>query len=113
MIKTSQTASVQDYVNFKAEVFSALGDPTRLKIALFLRAGERCVCEIVPHVGLAQPTVSRHLSVLTDCGILRFRKQGNRVLYSITDQRIFKVIDALESGLVSTLQGEVTSRMKS
>jgi DNA-binding transcriptional ArsR family regulator len=112
VVRTSQIASVEDYVNFKADVFRALGDPTRLKIILFLRAGERCVCEIVPHVGLAQPTVSRHLSVLTELGILRSRKQGNRVLYSVTDRRIFNAINALESGFISSLQGEVTSRMR-
>jgi len=112
VIGTSQLASVEDYGNFKADLFSALGDPTRLKIVLFLGAGERCVCEIVPHIGLAQPTVSRHLSVLTDCGILRSRRQGNKVRYSVTDPRIFNVIDALESGFVSSLQGEITSRVR-
>ncbi|MEM1566839.1 MAG: metalloregulator ArsR/SmtB family transcription factor, partial [Candidatus Bathyarchaeia archaeon] len=48
---------------FRAKVFNALADPVRLKILEFLRSGERCVCEIVPYVGTAQPLVSRHLAI--------------------------------------------------
>ena len=65
-----------ELINFKARLFKALGDPTRLKIIEFLRSGEKCVCEIVPHLGLPQPTVSRHLKILRESGLVRFRKDG-------------------------------------
>jgi DNA-binding transcriptional ArsR family regulator len=92
---------------FKAKIFKALSDPVRLDILDFLRDGEKCVCEIIPHVKLIQPVVSRHLKILKDCGILRDRKDGNRRLYSITDQQIFRVIDGVTPELVNTF----TTRM--
>ena len=88
---------------FKAKIFNALSDPVRIEIVEFLRRGEKCVCEIVPHVHLIQPVVSRHLKILKDCGLLKYRKEGNRRLYSITDYRIFEIIDALGSDLVDAL----------
>ena len=56
--------------NFRSTVFKAIADPSRIKIIEFLRNGEKCACEIVEQVGFAQPTVSRHLKVLTDSGFL-------------------------------------------
>lgn len=85
---------------FKAKIFKALSDPVRLQILDFLRDGEKCVCEIIPHVGLIQPVVSRHLKILKDSGILRDKKDGNRRLYSITEQQIFQIIDGITPELV-------------
>ena len=87
----------------KAKIFKALSDPVRLDILEFLRNGERCVCEIIPEAKLIQPVVSRHLKILKDCGMIRDRKEGNRRLYSITDQRIFRIIDDLNPELISSL----------
>lgn len=89
---------------FKAKIFKALSDPVRLNILESLREGEKCVCEIVPLFKLIQPVVSRHLKILKDCGIIKGRKDKNRRLYSIADQRIFKVLDSLDSGFVSLLK---------
>ena len=86
---------------FKAKIFKALSDPVRLDILEFLRGGEKCVCEIIPHAKLIQPVISRHLKILKDCGILRDRKEGNRRLYSITDQHIFGIIDGITPELVN------------
>lgn len=85
---------------FKAKIFRALSDPIRLKILNFLRDGEKCVCEIIPHVAIIQSVVSRHLKILKDSGIVRGRKDGTRRLYSITDQRIFQIIDDITPDLV-------------
>ena len=87
----------------KAKIFKALSDPVRLDILEFLRNGEKCVCEIIPEAKLIQPVVSRHLKILKDCGMIRDRKEGNRRLYSITDQRIFRIIDDLNPELISSL----------
>jgi DNA-binding transcriptional ArsR family regulator len=91
---------------FKSTVFHALSDPIRLEIVSYLRDGEKCVCEIVPHLNLIQPLVSRHLKILKDVGIVRCRKDGTKRMYSIVDSRIFKVVDALTSELVSALTKE-------
>ncbi|MEM1539623.1 MAG: metalloregulator ArsR/SmtB family transcription factor [Candidatus Bathyarchaeia archaeon] len=88
---------------FRAKVFRALADPLRLEILEFLRDGERCVCEIIPHVGLAQPLVSRHLAILKRCGLVRCRKQGNRRLYSVTNPDIFKVIGTVDANFLDAL----------
>jgi DNA-binding transcriptional ArsR family regulator len=86
---------------FKAKLFKALSDPVRLDILEFLRDGEKCVCEIIPHVKLIQPVVSRHLKILKECGAVRYRKDGNKRLYSITDQQIFRIIDSVTPELVA------------
>ncbi len=91
---------------FKSAVFNALSDPIRLEIVAYLRDGEKCVCEIVPHLNLIQPLVSRHLKILKDAGIVRCRKDGTKRIYSIVDQRINAVVDALTPELVETLTKE-------
>jgi DNA-binding transcriptional ArsR family regulator len=96
---------------FKSTVFHALSDPIRLEIAAYLRDGEKCVCEIVPHLNLIQPLISRHLKILKDAGIVRYRKDGTKRMYSIVDPRIFNVVDALTSELISTLTKEVFENM--
>ncbi|MCL5949685.1 MAG: metalloregulator ArsR/SmtB family transcription factor [Candidatus Bathyarchaeota archaeon] len=96
---------------FKAQVFHALSDPDRLEILEFLRDGEKCVCEIVPHLSLIQPVVSRHLKILRDAGLISCRKDGTKRMYSIVDPRIHKSVDALTSELVSVLQKEVMQQM--
>jgi len=96
---------------FKAKIFKALGDPIRLEILEFLRGGERCVCEIVPHLGIVQPLVSRHLKILKNCGLIRDRKDGNKRIYSVTDPRIFKTIDGVTADLKSKLSEIVIARV--
>lgn len=95
---------IENKNRFKAKIFKALSDPVRLNILDFLRDREKCVCEIVPHVKLIQPVVSRHLKILKDVGIIRNRKEGNRRLYSITDQRIFRIIDGLDPEFVGSIK---------
>ena len=95
----------------KAKIFKALGDPIRLEIIEFLRDGEKCVCDIVMHVGIIQPLVSRHLAILKSCGIINDRKKGNRRLYSITDPRIFMTIDAITPELIDALLKRVIEQL--
>src|SRR5512135_1547366 len=96
---------------FKATVFNALADPIRLEIIAYLRDGEKCVCEIVPHLNLIQSLVSRHLKILKDVGVVRCRKDGTKRMYSVTDPRIHDVADALSSELVKSLTKEVMDQM--
>lgn len=60
------------------QVFKALADPTRLEILRLLAAqrGPTCVCDVVAHFGLSQPTISHHLRVLREAGLLRTSKLG-------------------------------------
>jgi ArsR family transcriptional regulator len=74
-----------------AAVAKALGDPVRIQLVDVLRkhAGKVCVCELVPLFELSQPTVSHHLKVLRDAGIVGSERQGLWAYY-------FVVSDALE-----------------
>jgi Predicted transcriptional regulators len=91
---------------FKSTVFHALSDPLRLEIIAYLRDGEKCVCEIVPQLNQIQPLVSRHLKILKDAGIVRCRKDGTKRMYSIVDQRVFAIVDALTNELANSLKKE-------
>jgi DNA-binding transcriptional ArsR family regulator len=74
----------KERLKLKSDVFKAMGHPLRLGIIEFLRDGEKCVCEIVEHVGTEISNVSKHLSVLKKAGILNDRRDGLRMMYSLT-----------------------------
>ncbi|WP_455279330.1 ArsR/SmtB family transcription factor [[Eubacterium] cellulosolvens] len=99
-------------IEFKSMIFRALADPSRLKILNFLRTGERCACEIVPTIGFAQPTVSRHLKVLTDCGILTRRKEGNKMIYSVTSKIIYDLIDLVDSTFIESMSRNIVTNIQ-
>lgn len=66
-------------------VMKALSDPNRVKIVKILQARSMCVCEIQAAIGIAQPTVSSHLKVLEEAGLVSSRKDGLWVNYFPTD----------------------------
>src|SRR4051812_26590226 len=74
-----------------ARAFAALGDPARLRILSLLASatdGEVCVCDLVDPVGRSQPTVSHHLKVLGDSGLIEGDKRGRWVWYRIVPSRL-------------------------
>lgn len=80
-------------------VFGALSDATRLRILKLLERGELCVCNIVKVLGMSQPKVSFHLNVLKSAGLIKDKKQGRWIHYSLDDSDIFKrflILSALE-----------------
>ena len=95
----------------KARIFSALSAPVRLEILEYLRDGEKCVCEIIPHVRLIQPVVSRHLKILKDSGMVKDRKDGNKRLYSITDPRLLEIVDAVTQDLAKDLSRHIIEQI--
>lgn len=68
------------------KVMKALSDKNRLKIVKLLRHRELCVCEIRTGLGLAQPTVSKHLKILEEAGLVVSEKQGLWVNYSLNHE---------------------------
>ena len=80
-----------------ARVLKVLGDPNRIKIIELLRDGEHCQCDIIPFIGQSQPTVSRHLRMLEENGILVSRKDGVKVIYRISDPIVLKIVDLAAS----------------
>ena len=69
----------------KSKFFKALADVTRLRILGLLAFREMCVCEIMVALNLTQPTASHHLGILANVGLLRDRKEGKWVFYSLID----------------------------
>jgi ArsR family transcriptional regulator len=70
-----------------AEQFKALGDETRLGLMMAVAASEgaeACVCDLTPNTGLAQSTVSHHLKLLVDSGLLERTQRGKWAYYSLT-----------------------------
>ncbi|RLI30621.1 ArsR family transcriptional regulator, partial [Candidatus Bathyarchaeota archaeon] len=72
---------------YRVNLLKALANSARLEIIEFLRDGERCVCEIIPILGRAQSTASKHLDILYQAGILDRRTDGKRTLYRIRDPK--------------------------
>ena len=73
-----------------AAVAKALGDPVRLTLVDVLRrhAGKVCVCELVPLFDLSQPTISHHLKVLRDAGLVASERQGLWAYYYVIPRRL-------------------------
>jgi ArsR family transcriptional regulator len=70
----------------KAQLFKALADPNRLRLLSIVKAadgGEACVCDLTEPLALGQPTVSHHLRILVDAGLLRREKRGTWAYYSL------------------------------
>ena len=68
-------------------VMKALSDPNRVKVVKMLQQREMCVCEIQMALGIAQPTVSKHMKVLEDAGLVWSKKEGLWVNYHLADGR--------------------------
>lgn len=66
-------------------LMKALSDPNRVKIISMLVVRELCVCELTALLGVAQPTVSKHLRLLEDAGLVSFRKEGNWIIYRLNE----------------------------
>lgn len=64
-------------------LMKALSDPNRVKIITMLGGRELCVCELTALLKVAQPTVSKHLRILEDTGLVSFRKEGNWMIYRL------------------------------
>lgn len=83
-----------------ARAFKALSDPARLRLFATIasaEAGEACVCDLVDAGNLSQPTVSHHLKVLTDAGLLERERRGSWAFYRVRDESV--------RGLAAILRG--------
>lgn len=86
-----------------ASLFHSLSDPARVAILQHLTLGEHRVRDLTEHLGLAQSTVSAHLSCLKDCGLVSSRPQGRASLYSLTcPEELLGLLAAAETLLGAT-----------
>ena len=80
---------------FKANIFQALGHPTRIAIIEVLRDGELPAGAIIERLGIEQANASQHLSILRAKQIVTSRKEGNQVFYSVRDPLLIEVLDIM------------------
>ena len=79
-----------------SNVFKALGHPARVKMVKALAGGERCVCDLVEAAGLGWSTVSRHLAVLREAGVVADEKRGQQVIYRVALPCVNRFLECLE-----------------
>lgn len=79
----------------KSRLFKALSDETRLRILGLLEVREMCVCEVMVALDLTQPTASHHLGLLENAGLVKARKEGKWVFYSIADSKLVENLHKL------------------
>ena len=69
-----------------ARVFKALCDENRVEIIKLIRDGEKCACEIYDKLDITKPTISHHMKILVDSGIVLARKEGKWTHYSLSNE---------------------------
>ena len=80
-----------DY-DYNAKIIKALSDANRLKIIDILSYGEKCACDILEYFDFSQPTLSHHMKVLAECGIVNTRKDGQWNFYSLNTSNCNKLM---------------------
>jgi Predicted transcriptional regulators len=94
----------QEITNLHADLCSALADPTRLLLLYALSDQPRNVSDLTQELKVPQPTVSRHLKVLREGGLVKATRQGASVQYELTDHRVIDALDILRSVLRERIQ---------
>lgn len=98
---TSTTSSI----DLQAKLFRGFADPSRLSILEALLDQERTVSDLVETTGFTQPNVSNHLSCLRDCGLVTVRQQGRFSYYSLSDDRVAKLLLLADELLADVAKG--------
>ncbi len=80
-----------------AGVFKALADENRIRILKLLQSGEKCACVLLDDLHITQPTLSHHMKILCDSGIVTGRKDGKWMHYSISNEGAEVVVDYLKA----------------
>lgn len=96
----------EEVVRLHAQVCSGLADPNRILIIYSLADGPRSVNEIANHMELPQPTVSRHLKILRERGIVRTERDGQNIFYRLSDHRFVQALDLLRATLADQLKDQ-------
>jgi ArsR family transcriptional regulator len=95
------------YLEAKSKVLKALGHPTRLMIAEELGRGERCVCEFVDMAGADYSTVSRHLNVMKQAGLVEDEKRGQQVFYRLRVPCVLNFMGCVEEVIKSDAERQL------
>jgi DNA-binding transcriptional ArsR family regulator len=92
-------------LSLKAKLFRGFGDSTRLSILESLRQGEKTTSQIVTEANQNQSNISNHLFCLLDCGLVKNRRQGKNIFYSLRDKRVSKLLEESDAILSEIAHG--------
>lgn len=91
--KVKKDMPIDEVLYDLAELFKVFGDSTRIKILYALFQSEMCVCDLAALLGMSQSAVSHQLKVLKHTRLVKFRREGKVVYYSLDDEHIKKIFD--------------------
>jgi len=87
----------KDKLEEMSEIFKALAHPIRLKITCGLIKKNECnVTKMVEHLNVPQPTISQHLNILKNAGIIEGYRKGNQICYKVTNDTVRQIVETLE-----------------
>ncbi len=94
---THTNLSIPDFPNDDilyrvADLFKVFGDATRIRILYTLSGGELCVCDIAEVLGMTQSAISHQLRVLKEKHLVKFRREGKTILYSLADSHVATIL---------------------
>ena len=93
-VASAKAAAIDDTdIDKMSRIFKALGDPTRLGILMTLRGGEMCVCDLAAALALTESAVSHQLRKLRDLSLVRNRRSGPVLYYSLDDDHVVKLLN--------------------
>ncbi len=95
------------YLELRAKIFKALGHPSRLKMVESLFDGELCVCELQAMVGSDISTVSKHLNILKEAGILQDERRGANIYYSLRMKCVANFLSCVEDFVGRRLEEQI------
>lgn len=90
-----------------ALMFKAFCDENRIQIIALLRDGEKCACRLLEEMKITQPTLSHHMKILCDSGVVVGRKEGKWMHYSISEDGLKNVMDYLDELMKNTNMRQV------
>jgi len=96
-------ALVEEVNMLHAQICGSLADPTRILILYSLADSPCCVNDLAERLGVSQPSVSRHLKVLRERGLVTATREGNAVRYALHDRRVIQALDLLRSLMADLL----------
>ena len=102
-VQAALSARLEDTTALRlAETFKALSDPSRVRIVSLLGAAELCVCDLAAALGMSQSAVSHQLRTLRDLRLVRWRRDGRQIFYTLDDEH---VAELFQTGLDHVLHG--------
>ena len=97
-------AKTRSRYKVRAQIIKSMAHPTRLFIVDELAKGERCVCELTEMIGADMSTVSKHLSILKQAGVIEDERRGTYVIYKLRIPCILQMFDCVEAVLQETVR---------